>query len=82
MMFFIQSLRNQLSRKLNIVAYLAAESLALRQQLIVLQRNQNRPALKERDRQFWKVLSKTWPSWRESLVIVQPETVIGWHRGP
>ena len=76
----IQIIRNRLVRKLNIVASLTAENLALRQQLIVLKRNQNRPQLKERDRLFWKVLSKTWPSWRDSLVIVQPETVIGWHR--
>jgi putative transposase len=26
------------------------------------------------------VLSNIWPSWRDSLVIVQPETVISWHR--
>lgn len=71
---------NWLARKLNIIAYLTAENLTLRQQLIVLNRNQNRPQLKERDRVFWKVLSKAWPSWRDSLVIVQPETVIRWHR--
>ena len=80
MLFFIQIIRNRLARKLNIVAYLTAENPALRQQLIVLKRHQNRPLLKECDRLFWIVLSKTWPSWRESLVIVQPETVIGWHR--
>ncbi len=67
-------------RRLNIVAYLTAENLVLRQQLIVLKRNQNRPSLKQRDRIFWIVLSNIWPSWRDSLLIVQPETVIGWHR--
>jgi len=36
-----------LSGKLNLVAYLTAENLALRQQLIVLKRNQTRPKLKE-----------------------------------
>ena len=71
---------NRLVRKLNTVAYLTAENLAFRQQLIVLKRNQNRPQLKERDRVFWQVLSNIWPSWRDSLVIVQPETVIRWHR--
>jgi putative transposase len=80
MLFLIQIFRNWLSRKFDIVAYLSAENLALRQQLIVLKRNQNRPSLKERDRVFWKVLSQIWPSWRDSLIIVQPETVIGWHR--
>jgi len=33
--------RNRLARKLNILAYLVAENLALRQQLIVLKRNQS-----------------------------------------
>ena len=32
------------------------------------------------DRVFWVVLSRLWPGWRNSLVIVKPETVIGWHR--
>ena len=62
MLFLIQMIRNRFARKLNIVAYLTAENLALRQQLIVLKRNQNRPQLKERDRVFWKVLSNIWPS--------------------
>jgi hypothetical protein len=79
-LFFIQIYRNWLIRKFDIVAYLTAENLALRQQIIVLKRNQNRPHIKERDRMFWKVLSNIWPSWRDSLVIVQPETVIRWHR--
>jgi hypothetical protein len=80
MLFFVQIYRNWLIRKFDIVAYLTAENLALRQQIIVLKRNQNRPHIKERDRMFWRVLSNIWPSWRDSLVIVQPETVIRWHR--
>ena len=32
------------------------------------------------DRLFWVVLSRLWSGWREILVIVKPETVIGWHR--
>ncbi len=32
------------------------------------------------DRVFWAILSRLWPGWRNSLVIVKPETVIGWHR--
>ena len=80
MLFFIQIYRNWLIGKFDIIAYLIAENLALRQQIIVLKRNQNRPHIKERDRMFWRVLSNIWPSWRDSLVIVQPETVISWHR--
>jgi putative transposase len=79
-MFLIQMIRNQFTRKINIIAYLTAENLALRQQLIVLKRNQNRAQLKERDRVFWKILSRIWPSWRDSLVIIQPATVIRWQR--
>ena len=62
MLFVFQMIRHRLARKRNIVAYLTAENLALRQQLIVLKRNQNRPHLKERERVFWKVLSNIWPS--------------------
>lgn len=68
---FTQKFRNWFAQKLDIVAYLTAENLVLRQQLIVLKRNQKRSQLKERDRMFWKVLSNVWPRWRDSLVIVQ-----------
>lgn len=59
---------------------LALENLALRQQLAVLKRERKRPAIKNRDRLFWVWLSRIWRGWRESLIIVKPETVIGWHR--
>lgn len=59
---------------------LAAENLALRQQRMILKRNQNQTFLKERDRLFCRVLSNIWPSWRDSLIIVQPRAVIAWHR--
>src|SRR5262249_12998464 len=29
---------------------------------------------------FWTVLRASWPRWKDALVIVQPETVVGWHR--
>ena len=31
-------------------------------------------------RLFWAMLSRYWPRWRQLLVIVQPNTVIAWHR--
>ena len=34
----------------------------------------------ERDRALWSILSRFWADWRNSLIIVQPETVIRWHR--
>jgi transposase InsO family protein len=59
---------------------LVAENLALRQQLAVLQRNTKRPKLRNRDRIFWAWLSRLWNGWRSTLLIVQPETVVKWHR--
>ncbi len=53
MLRIIRNCSRWATRKLDIVAYLSAENLALRQQLIVLKRTQNRPKLKERDRLFW-----------------------------
>ncbi len=59
---------------------LAAENLALRQQLAVLNRKFHRPQLRRRDRFFWVILSQLWQDWRQVLIIVKPETVIKWHR--
>ena len=61
-------------------AGLAAENLALRQQLVVLQRSVKRPKLRGRDRVFWVWLSRLWARWRSCLLMVKPETVIRWHR--
>jgi hypothetical protein len=61
-------------------AALLAENLALRQQLTVLQHSIPRPKLSCRDRIFWVWLSRVWAGWRSALVIVQPDTVVGWHR--
>ena len=59
---------------------LIAENLALRHQIEVLQRNCTRPSLRWRDRAFWDLLSTVWPGWRDALYIVQPDTVVRWHR--
>ena len=61
-------------------AALAAENLALRHQIVILQRSVKRPRLHRRDRIFWVWLSRLWRGWRSSLIVVQPETVIRWHR--
>ena len=61
-------------------ASLHLENLALRQQVAILKRERRRPWLQTLDRLFWVILSRLWPRWREALVIVRPETVIGWHR--
>jgi transposase InsO family protein len=59
---------------------LILENLALRQQLSVLQRKLKKPRLGKRDRILWALLSSLWTDWRRPLVLVQPETVIRWHR--
>ncbi len=61
-------------------AALVAENLALRQQVAILQRSVKRPRLHWRDRIFWVWLSCLWRGWRSSLLAVQRETVIRWHR--
>jgi hypothetical protein len=59
---------------------LALENLALRQQLAIVRRKTKRPKLSKADRAFWVVLCGLWPDWQQALLIVKPETVIGWHR--
>ena len=62
-------------------AAIQAEILALRHQLIVMQRsNRDRLRLNPGDRIFWVWLSRVWADWRSALLIVKPETVIAWHR--
>ena len=61
-------------------AALAAENLALRQQLMNLRARVRRAKLRPRDRVFWVWLSRLWSNWRSALIIVQPETVLRWHR--
>src|SRR5271165_6135537 len=63
-------------------AALQAEILALRHQLLVLQRSSrgHRLRLSRADRFLWVWLARFWSGWRSALVILKPETVIAWHR--
>jgi putative transposase len=54
--------------------------LALRQQLATFTEKGCRPRITPADRGFWVFLSQVWPGWKEILVIVQPDTVVRWHR--
>ena len=54
--------------------------LALRQQLGTYARKRSKPKLTPLDRTFWVAVSSVWPRWKEALVIVKPDTVVGWHR--
>src|SRR5271157_3932921 len=61
---------------------LLLESIALRHQIAVLKRSRTRrPRFRLWDRLFWILFSRWWPQWRDSLIIVQPETVLRWRRG-
>ncbi len=59
---------------------LAIENLALRQQLTVMKKSIRRPKIRRRDRLFWVILSRLWFGWENALILVQPGTVIRWHR--
>ena len=59
---------------------LLLENLALRHQLSVLQRTVPKPRFKTADRLLWLVLRGLLSTWEKALVLVQPQTVIKWHR--
>ena len=76
------SLVNLLCSGLKTRLALQLEIVALRHQLNVLQRSSHgqRPRLRNTDRLLWIWLSRSWSGWKQSLVIVQPKTVLAWHR--
>jgi len=59
---------------------LTLENVALRHQLMVLQRQPGRSRFRDRDRLFWVWLHRVWPGWQRALLLVQPATVVKWHR--
>jgi putative transposase len=59
---------------------LLLENLALRQQLVVMKQRYPRPQLSASDKLFWVILRRLWPEWMLALILVQPETVVRWHR--
>ncbi len=60
---------------------LVLEAIAPRHQIAVLECSRTRrPCLRRLDGLLWILLSRWWPQWRESLMIVQPETVLRWRR--
>ncbi len=62
-------------------APLEAENLLLRQQLVVLRRKSpKRVSLWNIDRLRFVWLYRLYPSLLDPIIIVQPETVIRWHR--
>src|SRR4030095_3059187 len=69
---FYQLIRNLFVRRFVLVT----ENLALRQQLLVLQRSTNRPRLRNRDRLLWIALSQLWQGSRSHLGLVNTTTCI------
>jgi putative transposase len=59
---------------------LVLENVLLRQQLIILQRQTKRPRFTWRDRALFVFLASKLRTWKEALIIVQPDTVLRWHR--
>jgi len=59
---------------------LQVEILARRHRSGVLHRSVKRPKVTAPDRFFWAWRSELWSDSRSALVIVQPATVIAWHR--
>ncbi len=54
--------------------------LALRQQLATYAQREPKPQITPADRVSWVFLPRLWSGWKETLVIVQPDTVVRWHR--
>ena len=59
---------------------LIIENAMLRQQLIVLNRQVKRPQLTQRDRTCLVLLARFTGFWKQALHIVQPDTLLRWHR--
>jgi hypothetical protein len=59
---------------------LIAENALLRQQLIILRRQIKRPRYTKTDRLLLVLLARAVRAWRQALLIVQPETLLKWHR--
>ena len=58
----------------------ALVELALREQLATYSQRGPKPRIAPVDRAFWVLLSQIWSGWKDTLVIVQPDTVVRWHR--
>jgi putative transposase len=81
MITFLSALVSLLSFRIRSRASLELELLALRHQVIVLRRRRpRRLRLFLADRLFWVWVYRLRPQLLNTLVLVKPATVIGWHR--
>ena len=61
-------------------AELLAENALLRHQLIILRRQIKRPIYRKTDRLLLVLLASMVRTWKQALFLVQPETLLRWHR--
>jgi putative transposase len=61
-------------------AELLAENALLRHQLIILRRQIKRPLYRKTDRLLLVLLARMVRTWKQALFLVQPETLLGFHR--
>lgn len=59
---------------------LVAENALLRQQLIILTRLSKKPRFTRSDRLWLVLLASRVQHWKSTLLILQPDTVLRWHR--
>jgi putative transposase len=59
---------------------LMAENALLRKPLIILRRHVKRPSFTTTDRLLLVLLARAVRIWKHALLIVQPETLLRWHR--
>jgi len=64
---------------------LASRLLAAESQLAVLkhrieQKKESRPKFNPAFRFLWALLYRFWPDWRKAVHLMQPDTVVRWHR--
>jgi putative transposase len=57
-----------------------AENALLRQQLVILQRSVKHPTLYKRDKFLLILFASKLCSWKQALLIIQPDTLLRWHR--
>ncbi|HEX6478693.1 MAG TPA: helix-turn-helix domain-containing protein [Ktedonobacteraceae bacterium] len=62
-------------------AELLAENALLRHQLIILRRQIKHPICRKTDRLLLVLLARMVRTWKQALFLVQPETLLRWHRG-
>jgi len=61
-------------------AELLVENALLRQQLIILRRQIKQPIYRKTDRLLLVLLARMVRTWKQTLFLVQPETLLRWHR--